>query len=74
MPLVLKPPLIVIFLKDLKMLFITALFLVVLVLLAYALSTDKGVNTVHARRNNTKMVGKPVQAMAKTESKALHAN
>ncbi|MCW8091751.1 hypothetical protein [Alteromonas sp. ASW11-130] len=56
------------------MLFITVLFLVVLLLLAYALSTDKGKNTVHARRNNPNIVTKPVQVMAKTESKALHAN
>ncbi len=56
------------------MLFITVLFLVVLVLLAYALSTDKGINTVYARRNKPNIVTKPLQPMTKAESKALHAN
>ncbi|NMH59241.1 hypothetical protein [Alteromonas ponticola] len=56
------------------MLFITVLFLVVLLLLAYALSTDKGKNTVHARRSNPKIVTEPLEAMTKAESKALHAN
>ncbi|MCW8107028.1 hypothetical protein OPS25_00740 [Alteromonas ponticola] len=56
------------------MLFITVLFLVVLLLLAYALSTDKGKNTVHARRSKSAIVTEPVHAMTKTNSKALHAN
>lgn len=37
-------------LRDLKMLFLSILFVLVLFILGFALSSDKGKNTIHARR------------------------
>ncbi|MEW9797195.1 hypothetical protein [Alteromonas sp. CYL-A6] len=58
------------------MLFITVLFVIVLLLLAYSLSGDKGQNTVHARRQTQGTVASPhVQNKpAKTASSLLQAN
>lgn len=38
-------------LRDFKMLFLSVLFVIVLFILGFALTSDKGKNTVHARKS-----------------------
>ncbi len=42
----------VIFLKELKMLVLSLLFVALIVLLIFCLTKDKGENTIHARKDN----------------------
>ncbi len=52
------------------MLFLTILFLIVLLLLAYALSADKGRNTIHARKTAQLPSRQPMSHMTKKANSA----
>lgn len=57
------------------MLFIAVLFAIVLLILAYSLSSDKGKNTAHARRTNPVSTPAKVQHVAHSAKQGtLHAN
>lgn len=47
------------------MLFLTVLFVIVSLLLAYALSADKGKNSIHARRHATHTSSATITALPK---------
>lgn len=58
------------------MFFFTVLFVIVLLLLAYALSADKGKHTIHARQSKTHTQTASVHRIGGDDSdaKAAHAN
>lgn len=50
------------------MLFLTVLFVIVVVLFAYALASDKGKNTIHARRNAPSPAPRSLSRISKKSS------